>query len=255
MNFGNITASDAVSGSLTAAANGLLSTPVNSFNSFLDKVASKLSPSRALIGRPYARQNVLQVMQQRGDPVLSFDWIGVIIDPTVNVGKQMPWQYIDGLTTPSLSVDQHSLFFNGLTKKFASVYSTGGVSLKLFTDVKAKSFNYANYWMRSSYREDGFYGLPRAYKKDIQVFILDATREIVVDLRFLGCFPVSWDQYTLDATNGILETTLQLSVDEMYLNYDSDFSAAKDTINGFANGLLNSAQQQGAKQLSSLLSF
>lgn len=255
MNFGNITASDAVSGSLTAAANGLLSTPVNKFNTFLDKVASRLSPSRALLGRPYARQNVLQVMQQRGDPVLSFDWIAVIIDPTVNVGKQMPWQYIDGLTTPSLAVDQHSLFFNGLTKKFASVYSAGSITLKLFTDTKAKSFNYANYWIRSTYREDGFYGLSKSYKKDIQVFILDPTREIVVDLRFFGCFPTSWESYTLDASNGILETTMQVSVDEMFMNYDSDFSAAKDTISGFANGLLSSAQQQGSKELSNLLSF
>lgn len=223
---------------LSEASKGLLNSPIKDFNAFAKNIGTTLTPngpSNTSTARPaksnaYSRENALQRFQSRGDPVLSFDWIGVILDPSLSVQGQLPWFYIDGLTTPSVSVDVHQMYFNGVNKKFASVFNTDSITLKLYTDVKSVSFNYADYWTRSTYRKDGYYNLPSRYKKDIVVYILDATRSVVVDLRFIGCFPTSWDSYNLGSDNSILETSLTLSVDEFFMSYETDPTSSKESI-------------------------
>jgi len=229
MDFGSFDFGSAAGGVLTAASQGKLASPIKSYNTFMNKVSGALSPTRNLLGNPYARQNVLQKLNARLDPIPSYDWIAVILDSSLSTASQMPWEYIDAITIPDLSVEPKDQFFNGTNRKFAGHLNTGGASIDFYTDRSGSAFNYADYWMRSTFRQDGFYSLPSKYKKDIVVFVLDSKRKIVVDFRLCGCFPLSRDAHAL-AGDDLMKTTLQLSVDEVFINYDSDFTAAKANI-------------------------
>lgn len=240
MNFGTFDVSNAVNSSIQALLQGKLGAPVSSLNNFLNKMGNATSVAR-VIGREFAKESVLQKLQGRGDPTLAFDWIGFIIDPAVSTSQQLPWQYIDGLDTPSLTVNAKDWHFNGQNRRFASDFELGTVNIKIYSDINGIGFNYANAWARATYRQDGYWNLPSRYKKDIQIFLLDAARGIVVDFRLVGCFVTSWNSYQLGASNDILETSLTLSVDQFYMNYDSDYTAAKDSINSLLTGGLNSA--------------
>lgn len=194
----------------------------------------------------YARQNVLQEMQKRRDPVLSIDWIGIIQDPPgTRNSPQMPWSYIDEIQCASISVSPATVFRNGLQKKYAGAYDVGGASIKLYTDVSGISFNYPNAWLRSIRRNDGQWGLPASYKKDIIIFVLDSTRQVVVDIRLVGCFPNTWQSYNFEASaSSPLFTSLDLSVDDFYINVEADPTAAKSALSQFLSpvtGLLDTA--------------
>ncbi len=266
MNFG---AFESVAKAIQALAQGSMPSPVQDYKQFLAKVnstGSAVSSASSTNGfkygegtsaNAYARQNVLQVMQGRGDPVLAFDWIAVILDPTVNSSKQLPWQYIDKLATPALSIDVQQLFRNGKNLKFASAFSAESISLTLYTDVAGVGINYANNWVRSVYRSDSFYNLSKNYKRDIQIYMLDAKRSVVVDIRFVGCFPTAWDSYALSSDGSILETNLTLSVDDIKVSYETDTSAAKTSLSSTfgLNEQAEKAKQSLKRKASTFITF
>ena len=179
------------SSGIESAIAGGISSPSQDFSSFMGAITNASSnplynlptiAAQMAINNAYAKQNVLQAMQARPDPVLSFDWIGVILDSGFK-STGLPWQYIDAITAPSREVASHELHFNGLDKKFAAKPSVGNIQIKLYTDRAATTFNYAELWFNATYRRDGYYNLPSKYKKDIAVFVLDSRRQVVVDFR------------------------------------------------------------------------
>jgi len=238
--LGNVNVGSAVNQVTNALTQGMLGKPLNSINDFINKVSSTTSIARTQ-GRALSHQNALEAIMSRPDPSLSCDWIGMVLDPTVSVGSQLPWHYIDGITTPALSISTDEVFMNGKVRKFASKYDVQTAEVKIYSDVNGLGFNFANNWAKSSYRQDGYWNLPKAYKKDIQIFILDSTRSIVVDFRLVGCQVSSWNSYTLDSNDTVLETSLSLTVDDCVMNFDSDFTAAKSSLNSLLTSGLNSS--------------
>lgn len=206
------------------------------------QILSALDPQRLLRGsnginkpqinakaNPYTRDR-LQKLMLRDEPVLAYQWVGIIIDSNASAGGQLPSEFIDGITTPPIQVAPQVHNFNGAAKKTAGEFSVDSITLKLYTDIRARSFNYADQWMRATYRTDGFYNLPSKYKRDVQVYVLDNTGSTVTDMRFVGCFPTSYDSYDLNSEASLLETRLTLSVDECFFSFDTDPSAARDNI-------------------------
>lgn len=231
---------------MSAASRGALAGPVQDFNAFMGRINDAVQNPLDNIGgvmdllgvkNPYARQNVLQNMMARGDPVLAFDWIGVIIDSGMS-SASLPWYYIDSLSTPSRQVDTHKYHFNGLDKKFAATASIGEIEIKLFTDANATTFNYAENWFTSTYRRDGFYSLPNQYKKDIAVFVLDAKRKTIVDFRFVGCFPTAYQSYPFGTEGSILETSMTVSVDRVLINTETSLTKAVDRFRAAIPGVI-----------------
>lgn len=229
MDFGSLDYQSAAGSVVTAASQGLLASPIKSYNTFMNRIGDALSPTRRALGNPFAKQHSLKKLSQRPDPVFAFDWLGVILDNGLSTSAQVPWEYIDAITIPEVSVETKEQFFNGTTRMTAGQFRTGSASIDIYTDRTGLAFNYADYWVRSTFRQDGFYNLPAHYKKDIVVFVLDAKRKIVVDFRLVGCIPTSRESYALGGTD-MLKTSLQLSVDEVFINYDSDLTAAKASI-------------------------
>lgn len=237
--LGNLNVGSAVNQVTNSLLQGALGKPLNSINDFINKVSSVTSVARAQ-GRSLSNESVIDAMRGRPDPSLSCDWIGMVLDPAVSIGSQLPWQYIDAITTPAISISTDEMFMNGRVRKFAAKYDVQTAEVKIYSDVNGLGYNFANNWARSSYRQDAYWNLPKVYKKDIQIFILDSTRSIVVDFRLIGCQVTSWNSYALDANDSVLETSLSLSVDDCLMNFDSDFTAAKSSLNSLLTSGLNS---------------
>lgn len=214
-----------------------LAKPIKDIDTFLgriDRIGQTFLP-KTPPANEYARQNVLQAIQNRKDPLLTVDWIGIVQDPVgVTNSPNVPWSYIDEIQTPSIRVGSEPVFRNGIVKKYATSYEVDNANLKIYTDTTGQAFNFCNAWTRSTRRQDGLWNLASQYKKDIIIFILDATRSVVVDIRLIGCFPNSWNSYQLEAGgSNALITTLDLSVDDFYINVDSDGSSAKNELTKF----------------------
>jgi hypothetical protein len=187
-------------------------------------------------GNAYARQNVLQLMQSRKDPLLTVDWIGIVLDQGGN--PSIPWHYIDEIQTPSVRVGTEPVFRAGLTKKYATAFEIDNANMKIFSDASGQAFNFVNSWTRSTRRQDGLWNLSSQYKKDIVIYLLDSRRSVVVDIRLIGCFPSSWNSYNLEASgSNHIETQLDLSVDDFYINVDADPSSAKSALSQFTSPL------------------
>lgn len=135
-----------------------LAKPIRDAGAFLSKIdrVGQAFFSPPAPANPYARQNVLQEMQRRGDPLLTVDWIGIIQDPPgASLSPQIEWSYIDEIQASNVRINGAPTFRNGLMKKYGSGYEVDGANLKIYTDTTGKAFNFVNSWVRSVRRRDG----------------------------------------------------------------------------------------------------
>jgi hypothetical protein len=226
----------------------------NNINKFVNSVTTKLSPTR-IIGNTYAKQNVLDVMSSRGDPITTFEWIAVVVNKSVSLNTTLPWYYINNIQMPSPSLGSEEKYVDGRMKKFASLFSLDGCTIKIYSDTTGTAFNFANDWLRATYRDDNLYQLPSAYKKNIYVFILDVTRKIVVDIQLIGCKPSAWQGYSLNSEgSAALETSLSLDVDDFRVNYDSNPTSIIANVNSAISSVVGGVTSTVSSLASSALS-
>ena len=173
-------------------------------------------------GKTLARQNVLNEMSKRFDPVTNFEWIAVIR----NRGTQnmiLPWYYVDEITIPLANFASTQKYINGREVKYADMFSVNTCTAKIYSDVSGMAFNYSDHWCKSVYRDDNLYQMPSEYKKDVWIFILDITRQVVMNVQLIGVWPSAWADYQLVGNSAAhLETSLTLSVDDFKMNYSDD---------------------------------
>ncbi len=249
-----------------------LANPIKSINAFINNIGK--DPAAEANGpqtdNAYARQNVLACLQSRKDPLLTVDWIGMVMTKSTLPLPDLPWYYIDEIQTPSVRINAEPVFREGRTKKYASSFDVDSCTLKLYTDASGQAFNFANAWVQSTKRPDGLWNLPTNYKKDIVIYVLDSTRSTVVDIRLIGCFPTSWSSYNLESGgSNPVETTLELSVDDMVINVSGEKSAAKSRLiaeyspvtryiemaKGFAKDKVNTKLGHMPAQITNMLKF
>jgi hypothetical protein len=174
-------------------------------------------PYQSLTSEPngFTKQDFLREMLARPDPLLSFEWIGVLQDAANPTGV-IPSIYIDAIDTPSLSIDKTGVFRQGSNTFFAGVQSVSEVSVTLYSDRTGKAMRFASSWFDHTIANaNGNYNLPRDYKKELIIYMFDVERRVVVSLHLHGVFPINWDPYALNDSAEPLKTRLTLSVDSI----------------------------------------
>lgn len=242
---------------LSTVLGGRSQGPVNNVNKFINKVTTRLSPTR-VIGKTYAKQNVLDAVSSRGDPITNFDWIAVVVNKSVSLNTTLPWYYINHIQLPGPSLGSEEKYVDGRLKKYATLFTLDSVSIRLFSDTTGAAFNFANDWFRATYRDDNLYQLPSVYKKNIYVFILDPTRDVVLDIQLIGCKPTNWAGYSLGSdSSSALETSMTLDVDDFRVNYDSNPTSVIANVNAALGasigGLISQTSQTVANSITSTL--
>ena len=198
---------------------------VRSFTSPLSALTQGLNPMQRVAPNPYT-VNAFQTLTARADSVLACDWVAVV----QSTNKEIGWEYIDKISTPALNIGTQEHMNNAVPIKTAGPRTVGEVTLTLYTDINATSINWAQAWMRSTHRTDGYFNLPAQYKRTIILYLLDARNRTVIDFRFVGCFPTALNSYDLGSDSSLLETTLTVSVDDVLISAENDLSAASMKI-------------------------
>lgn len=164
----------------------------------------------------FTEANSLSRASARGDPILGYEWIAVIIDRG-NPAVIEP-VYIESISTPSISFEQKVVFRDGSNYNYAGTKSVGPMTIALHNDDTGRAFKLASSWFESVYdSQSGTYRVPSSYKKTVKLFVHDAARGVVAAFYFLGVWPSSWNGGNWDQSSDPTQVILTLSVDRMYV--------------------------------------
>jgi T4-like virus tail tube protein gp19 len=192
-----------------------LRNPAKTFAEFSNKIARTFGKTVNNPKNPseFGTPTMFEAFSKRGDPLLNIDWIGIIVDKSNP--KAIEWSYIQAIQTPSLQVESKPVFRAGKMSHYAGIVSVENINISLYTDTTGKALKLASSWIDLIYNNrTGDYRLPKEYKKEVFVYFLDPAQKTVCVMKFFGCFPVSWNSYSLDGNqSSMLVTTLDLAVD------------------------------------------
>jgi len=164
----------------------------------------------------FTQAHVLQKVLSRGDPILNYEWIAVIVDPA-NPTVINPI-YIESLSAPSMSFDQKVVFRDGTNYNYAGTKSIGQMTIGLHMDSTGSAMKLASSWVESVYDSPtGTFMTPSNYKKTVKLFVHDAKRGVIACFYFLGVWPINWNPNTWDQSQNNSLLNLSLSVDCMFV--------------------------------------
>lgn len=181
------------------------------------------------------KRNRLEAMSARGDPLLSVDWLGLVMD---HGRESINWAYLDTIQTPSITIEPRTVFRGGTMKHYAGPISVDSMNISLYTDSTGNAMKLASSWLSSVYdNEFGNYKRPSEYKKQIWLYMFDAARKTVCLMKFYGCFPTSWSSYGMESSgSNPIPTSLTLSVDSVSIDADANSVSASLTSASAALG-------------------
>lgn len=211
--LGNPITSQLKAGSFSQASSGLGA--LNSFSSDL----SGGGVSGGLRGNLGQGRSALGDVLSRGDPVLAYEWEGMIIDP--GNPEPIPYIYLESIQAPNIQFDLDHRYFHGRNLSYPSKIVTDNLTIQLYNDFTGAAAALAASWAEETFMTaSGGFRLPAAFKKAVKVNIYDAKHRQVYSMLFGGCFPVSLGHasaldYKSSEPNSFV---LSLSVDYVYLS-------------------------------------
>jgi hypothetical protein len=138
---------------------------------------------------------------------------------------------IDGDTVKSAQLMQAQMehynleafpqYVAGMHIKFPKDYDVPPLVMTLYEETDFSALKYIQKWRRKIIDNDGNYGIPKDYKKDLTVVINDLEGGDAISVTYIGCFPTHVMGYQLDSGIGhFLMTIVNFSVDKVRLTGD-----------------------------------
>lgn len=194
----------------------------------------------------------------RGDPMLSFNWYAhpPVLETPYGV-KSLGWNYVEEVTIPFRTKTVNSIHREGAMKHYASGYTLDNLRVNFFMDEGNKSLDYLQAWdattimpiSRETYSTSrGLIGLPYKYKKDFDIYLVNASRQTLVKITYIGAWIESIDSLGLtSSTSDRLVLSASFKVDDVIIDtFSIDTDLAVQVINS-SNPIRNFAQMaQGA---------
>jgi len=155
----------------------------------------------------------------RGDPVLAYEWEGMIIDK--GNPEPIPYVYIESIQAPNIQFELDHRFFHGRNLSYPAQVLTDNLVVQLYNDSTGAAAALVSSWAEETFMTaSGGFRLPSEFKKAVKVNIHDPKRNQVYSMMFGGCFPVSMGHasamdYKSSEPNSFV---LTLSVDYVYLS-------------------------------------
>lgn len=155
------------------------------------------------------------------DPLLNFQWAARVLNMNVK------GEYISSISTPGMRYDTKSIYREGKMHHYASFFDTDTIRMTVYADTTNTSNNFALNWMRSVKSHQGFYRLPKDYKRDVEIVLTDSFFMKVFRITAVGCWPTAWESYDLSSEgSSAIATTLTLNVDDVKFETDTRSLAA-----------------------------
>ncbi len=210
--LGNPIVTQQKAGSFSQSSSGLGA--LNSFSSDL----SGGGVSGGLRGNIGQERSAFGDVLSRGDPVLAYEWEGMIIDS--GNPEPIPYIYLESIQAPNIQFDLDHRYFHGRNLSYPSKIITDNLTIQLYNDFTGAAAALSASWAEETFMTaTGGFRLPAEFKKSVKVNIYDAKHRQVYSMLFGGCFPVSLGHssamdYKSSEPNSFV---LTLSVDYVYL--------------------------------------
>lgn len=176
----------------------------------------------AALGDSYAGIN------SRGDALQSWNWYAIL--PDINYEGRivsLPWYYAQSSNIPSRSIQSNSHNVNGHPIHYPESYSVEQLQLGLFMDDSNKTQHWLKAWESTIVGTEnpkisgnqGMWGLPAEYKKEINIVVLNSTKEVALNFKYLNCWPATHANPELVSGSGeAMLNTVSFLVEDVHID-------------------------------------
>lgn len=147
---------------------------------------------------------------------------------TSNSNNQLPWYYVEEADCPFRNFQLNSVFRDGRKRHYPGQYTVANLKLGFYMDVDNNAANYINAWQNTivqpytaaTLNTAGNFGRPVGYKYPIYVYLIDSTKDTLITLEYVECFPINPSNWTLTSKSGTdrLITNVDFSVGDVFVN-------------------------------------
>jgi hypothetical protein len=174
----------------------------------------------------------------------------------------LPWYYVQTANLPTREFQTDSIQRNGHAIHYPESYLVQDLSLGLFMDTSGKAWQYITAWQglvmgnqSASYPgNQGAWGLPAKYKKDIQIIVLSASKKQMLTMRYINCFPKNVSPLTLvNNASDALVAEIVFTVEDVDVTVSNDLGLINNILNtatGYAMGALSNVASSVANNIS-----
>ena len=265
LNTGNNSLSLLSQGNVQGAVSNLLNAPGDILNSVMTNGSS--SPGNGLGG-----------LQARGDALQSWCWYcsmppitnssalsfgtSVPLIGTLAPVVTLPGYYVQTAGLPTRTIVTDSIQRNGHAVHYPESYSVDDVTLGLFLDTTGKAMQYLLAWQGLVLKNQnpklpsnqGRWGLPAKYKKDIILTCVSPSKQQMLSFRLINCFPKSTAPIALaytDANAMVEDVSFCVEDVDIIVSNDKGFiDNLLSTATGYAMGALSNVTTGLVNQLS-----
>lgn len=152
--------------------------------------------------------NSLSGALARADPLMNFSWYCILpqITETVYGSVGLPWYYVEEAQVPFRTYQTRSIYREGRTKQYVSKYTTDNLRLTLYVDSGSTTWDYLKAWnaaiidpfaRTNATLQGGRFNPAYKYKKDIKIMLMDARKQISIQLLISECIPIQIETFSL----------------------------------------------------------
>jgi hypothetical protein len=165
----------------------------------------------------------------------------------------LPWYYVQTANLPFREFESDVITRNSHEIHYPTAYKVGQLTLGLFMDSSSITHRYLQAWSskilgsRNPKRPEnqGDWGLPVNYKKDIIISVLSVKKKVLLNVKYINCWPTNLEALAL--ASGVAEPLVQpvsFSVEDVEVTIAEDLKLGaqiKDTLTGYARDAVGGA--------------
>jgi hypothetical protein len=161
--------------------------------------------------------SIVNQATSRPDPQMNFCWEARLV--SLNEADELIAPiYIEEISVPGITLEQHTVFREGVERSYIAGVSINSCNIKLYEDVTGTAAKFMLSWANAGYSNTfGTFTGSFEYKKQIVISLLDPYGTVSARFVLGGCFPTSLiDGY--DFTSGAatpISPTAVISVDTL----------------------------------------
>ena len=224
-----------------------------------------LSSGGGVFGASSGIVNTLQGALGRADPMMSFQWYCELptITPVDGAPVNLGWNYVEEAAPSFRTYESRQIYGSGRNRKVASTYNVDSLRLNFYADIENKSLKYLTAWDGAilapfgsgAVTIGGGFGRPSDYWKPIRLYLVDASKSVILMLEYIECWPTNIDSFQLDSQSSTrLTYNVNFSVGDVFMtafgvNSNISGQALLSALKGSARDLVRNTARSAIKQL------
>ena len=157
-------------------------------------------------------------LSARPDPLLDFKWrVKALPRPAFGVDET----YIETVDLPWNNIGAANIFAGGGYNYFPQFHDISAFGINIYADCEGRSLKWLNAWRQSVKSfETGLYSLPKDYKENLVVQLMDTKNKPIVEVTLNGVWPADFTSLNLVSESGNrIVYAVQFSVDSQSIQF------------------------------------